>query len=135
MTAADLAGRYLLAPKQRSGTNGPLTLAVRNGAICYRDEIVEARRDTTIIIHPLTDARHVLPLDKRNELAVAHPGLQLTISSYNPGYQGAVKDLEESTKQRFVALIQLSAGGRRSRDRGARGRGRAGVGRVAGRGR
>jgi nitric oxide reductase NorQ protein len=103
MTAADLAGRYLLAAHGTVWHDGPLTLAVRGGAICYLDEIVEARQDTTVIIHPLTDARRVLPLDKKNELVQAHPDFQLTIS-YNPGYQSAVKDLKESTKQRFVAI-------------------------------
>ena len=103
MTAADLAGRYLLAPEGTVWHDGPLTLAVRRGAICYLDEIVEARQDTTVVIHPLTDARRVLPLDKRNELVEAHADFQLTIS-YNPGYQSAVKDLKESTKQRFVAI-------------------------------
>ncbi len=103
MTAADLAGRYLLAPEGTVWHDGPLTLAVRHGAICYLDEIVEARQDTTVVIHPLTDARRALPLDKRNELIHAHPDFQLTIS-YNPGYQNAVKDLKESTKQRFVAI-------------------------------
>jgi nitric oxide reductase NorQ protein len=103
MTAADLAGRYLLAPSGTVWHDGPLTLAVRNGAICYLDEIVEARQDTTVVIHPLTDARRILPLDKHNELVAAHPDFQLTIS-YNPGYQSAVKDLKESTKQRFIAI-------------------------------
>jgi nitric oxide reductase NorQ protein len=103
MTAADLAGRYLLAPTGTVWHDGPLTLAVRNGAICYLDEIVEARQDTTVVIHPLTDARRILPLEKRNELVRAHADFQLTIS-YNPGYQSAVKDLKESTKQRFVAI-------------------------------
>ena len=103
MTAADLAGRYLLAPEGTVWHDGPLTLAVRHGAICYLDEIVEARQDTTVVIHPLTDARRILPLDKRNEQVDAHADFQLTIS-YNPGYQNAVKDLKESTKQRFVAI-------------------------------
>ncbi len=103
MTAADLAGRYLLAPEGTVWHDGPLTLAVRQGAICYLDEIVEARQDTTVVIHPLTDARRMLPLDKKNELVAAHPDFQLTIS-YNPGYQSAVKDLKELTKQRFVAV-------------------------------
>ena len=103
MTAADLAGRFLLAPEGTVWHDGPLTLAVRHGAICYLDEIVEARQDTTVVIHPVTDARRVLPLDKRNELVKAHDDFQLTIS-YNPGYQNAVKDLKESTKQRFVAI-------------------------------
>ncbi|MGO9700044.1 MAG: CbbQ/NirQ/NorQ/GpvN family protein [Xanthobacteraceae bacterium] len=103
MTAADLAGRYLLAPEGTVWHDGPLTLAVRHGAICYLDEIVEARQDTTVVIHPLTDARRMLPLEKKNELVSAHPDFQLVIS-YNPGYQSAVKDLKESTKQRFVGI-------------------------------
>jgi nitric oxide reductase NorQ protein len=103
MTAADLAGRYLLEPQGTVWHDGPLTLAVRFGAVCYLDEIVEARQDTTVIIHPLTDARRILPLEKHNEIVPAHEDFQLTIS-YNPGYQSAVKDLKESTKQRFVAI-------------------------------
>jgi len=78
-------------------------LAVRHGAICYLDEIVEARQDTTVVIHPLTDARRVLPLEKKGELVHAHPDFQLVIS-YNPGYQNIMKDLKQSTKQRFGAL-------------------------------
>jgi nitric oxide reductase NorQ protein len=103
MTAADLAGRYLLEPGGTVWHDGPLTLAVRYGAVCYLDEIVEARQDTTVVIHPLTDARRILPLEKHNEIVPAHSDFQLTIS-YNPGYQSAVKDLKESTKQRFVAI-------------------------------
>jgi nitric oxide reductase NorQ protein len=103
MTAADLVGRFLLVPGETVWHDGPLTLAVRNGAICYIDEIVEARQDTTVVIHPLTDARRVLPLEKNNELITAHEDFQLVIS-YNPGYQSAVKDLKESTKQRFVGI-------------------------------
>jgi nitric oxide reductase NorQ protein len=103
MTAADLAGRFLLAPAGTVWHDGPLTLAVRAGAICYLDEIVEARQDTTVVIHPLTDSRRMLPLEKKNELVPAHTDFELVIS-YNPGYQGAVKDLKESTKQRFVAI-------------------------------
>src|SRR6201997_3308431 len=103
MTAADLAGRYLLEPTGTVWHDGPLTLAVRHGAICYLDEIVEARQDTTVVIHPLTDARRMLPLEKKSELVAAHPDFQLVIS-YNPGYQSVVKDLKESTKQRFVAI-------------------------------
>jgi nitric oxide reductase NorQ protein len=103
MTAADLAGRYLLEPTGTVWHDGPLTLAVRFGAICYLDEIVEARQDTTVVIHPLTDARRILPLEKHNEIVPAHPDFQLTVS-YNPGYQSAVKDLKESTKQRFIAI-------------------------------
>ena len=103
MTASDLAGRYLLEPDGTVWHDGPLTMAVRYGAICYLDEIVEARQDTTVVIHPLTDDRRVLPLEKRGELVRAHPDFQLVIS-YNPGYQSVLKDLKESTKQRFGAM-------------------------------
>ena len=103
MTAADLAGRFLLTAEGTVWHDGPLTLAVRHGAICYLDEIVEARQDTTVLIHPLTDSRRVLPLDRRGEMIQAHPDFLLVVS-YNPGYQSAVKDLKESTKQRFVAM-------------------------------
>jgi nitric oxide reductase NorQ protein len=100
MTASDLVGRFLLDASGTVWHDGPLTLAVRHGAICYLDEIVEARQDTTVVIHPLTDDRRILPLEKRNELVRAHPDFQLVIS-YNPGYQSVLKDLKESTKQRF----------------------------------
>ncbi|GGC46929.1 CbbQ/NirQ/NorQ/GpvN family protein [Chelatococcus reniformis] len=103
MTAADLVGRYLLDSDGTHWKDGPLTEAVRGGAICYLDEIVEARQDTTVVIHPLTDERRVLPLEKKNELVEAHEAFFLVIS-YNPGYQSAVKDLKESTKQRFAAI-------------------------------
>ena len=103
MTAADLVGRYLLDAQGTMWHDGPLTLAVRHGAICYLDEIVEARQDTTVIIHPLTDDRRILPLEKKGELVAAHPDFQLVIS-YNPGYQSVLKDLKESTKQRFGAI-------------------------------
>jgi len=103
MTASDLVGRYLLDADGTRWQDGPLTLAVRYGAICYLDEVVEARQDTTVVIHPLTDARRVLPLEKKNELVSAHPDFQLVIS-YNPGYQSILKDLKQSTKQRFGAL-------------------------------
>jgi nitric oxide reductase NorQ protein len=103
MTAADLAGRFLLTGGRTEWHDGPLTQAVRGGAICYIDEIVEARQDTTVLIHPLTDARRMLPLERHNEMVQAHPDFLLVIS-YNPGYQSAVKDLKESTKQRFVAI-------------------------------
>jgi nitric oxide reductase NorQ protein len=103
MTASDLVGRYLLDAQGTHWQDGPLTLAVRYGAICYLDEVVEARQDTTVVIHPLTDARRVLPLEKKNELVHAHPDFQLVIS-YNPGYQSILKDLKQSTKQRFGAL-------------------------------
>jgi len=103
MTASDLVGRFLLDAAGTVWHDGPLTLAVRYGAICYLDEIVEARQDTTVVIHPLTDDRRILPLEKKNELVKAHPDFQLVIS-YNPGYQSVIKDLKESTKQRFAAL-------------------------------
>ena len=103
MTASDLVGRYLLDAEGTRWQDGPLTLAVRYGGICYLDEVVEARQDTTVVIHPLTDARRVLPLEKKNELVHAHPDFQLVIS-YNPGYQSILKDLKQSTKQRFGAL-------------------------------
>jgi nitric oxide reductase NorQ protein len=103
MTGADLVGRYLLDADGTRWHDGPLTLAVRHGAICYLDEIVEARQDTTVLVHPLTDARRVLPIDKLNELVHAHADFQLVIS-YNPGYQSVLKDLKESTKQRFCAV-------------------------------
>jgi nitric oxide reductase NorQ protein len=83
--------------------DGPLTLAVRVGAICYLDEVVEARQDTIVVIHPLTDDRRVLPVEKTGELVEAAPGFQLVVS-YNPGYQHAIKDLKPSTRQRFVAV-------------------------------
>lgn len=103
MTASDLVGRYLLGADGTHWQDGPLTLAVRHGGICYLDEIVEARQDTTVIIHALTDDRRILPLEKKGELVRAHPDFQLVIS-YNPGYQTVLKDLKESTKQRFCAL-------------------------------
>lgn len=103
MTAADLVGRYLLDANGTHWHDGPLTLAVRHGAICYLDEVVEARQDTTVVIHPLTDARRQLPLDKKGELVQAHPDFQLVVS-YNPGYQSHSKDLKQSTRQRFLAM-------------------------------
>ncbi len=103
MTASDLVGRYLLDANGTRWLDGPLTTAARIGAICYLDEIVEARQDTTVVIHPLTDHRRVLPLDKKGELIEAHPDFQLVIS-YNPGYQSLMKDLKQSTKQRFTAF-------------------------------
>ena len=103
MTASDLVGRYLLDSEGTRWHDGPLTLATRYGAICYLDEIVEARQDTTVVIHSLTDERRILPLEKKNEVVAAHPDFQLVIS-YNPGYQSVLKDLKESTKQRFGAI-------------------------------
>ena len=103
MTASDLVGRYLLDANGTRWLDGPLTVAARIGAICYLDEIVAARQDTTVVIHPLTDHRRTLPLDKKGELVDAHPDFQLVIS-YNPGYQSLMKDLKQSTKQRFTGL-------------------------------
>ena len=103
MTASDLVGRYLLDADGTRWLDGPLTTAARIGAICYLDEVVEARQDTTVVIHPLTDHRRTLPLDKKGELVRAHPDFQLVIS-YNPGYQSLMKDLKQSTKQRFAAF-------------------------------
>lgn len=103
MTASDLVGRFLLDVSGTHWQDGPLTLAVRYGAICYLDEVVEARQDTTVVIHPLTDTRRMMPLDKKNETVGAHADFQLVVS-YNPGYQSVLKDLKQSTKQRFGAL-------------------------------
>ena len=103
MTASDLIGRFLLDSAGTRWQDGPLTVAARYGAICYLDEVVEARQDTVVVIHPLTDTRRSLPLDKKGELMHAHPDFQLVIS-YNPGYQSLMKDLKQSTKQRFGAL-------------------------------
>lgn len=103
MTASDLVGRFLLDKDGTRWQDGPLTTAARIGGICYLDEVVEARQDTTVVIHPLTDHRRTLPLDKKGELISAHPDFQLVIS-YNPGYQSLMKDLKQSTKQRFGAM-------------------------------
>jgi len=103
MTASDLVGRFLLDATGTKWHDGPLTVAARIGAICYLDEVVEARQDTTVVIHPLTDHRRQLPLEKKGELVSAHPDFQLVIS-YNPGYQSLMKDLKQSTKQRFGAI-------------------------------
>lgn len=103
MTASDLVGRFLLDANGTRWQDGPLATAARHGAICYLDEVVEARQDTTVVIHPLTDNRRILPLEKKGELVHAHPDFQVVIS-YNPGYQSLMKDLKQSTKQRFGAL-------------------------------
>ena len=103
LSASDLTGRYLIRGGETVWVDGPLTTAVRLGAICYLDEIVEARQDTVVVMHPLTDDRRILPIEKTGELLEAAPGFQLVIS-YNPGYQHAVKDLKPSTRQRFVSL-------------------------------
>ncbi|OQX06273.1 MAG: AAA family ATPase [Desulfobacteraceae bacterium IS3] len=101
--ASDLIGRYLLKNDETVWNDGPLTTAVRIGAICYLDEIVEARKDTTVVIHPLSDDRRTLAIDKKGETVHAHPDFLLVIS-YNPGYQSVLKDLKQSTRQRFVSL-------------------------------
>lgn len=101
--ASDLLGRYLLQHEETVWVDGPLTQAVRMGAICYLDEIVEARKDTTVVIHPLTDDRRMLSIDKKGEVLLAHPDFMLVIS-YNPGYQSVLKDLKQSTRQRFVGM-------------------------------
>lgn len=103
LTATDMVGRFLLQGDETVWQDGPLTRAVRSGAICYLDEIVEARKDTTVLIHSLTDHRRLLPIDKTGELLAAHPDFLLVIS-YNPGYQSVLKDLKTSTRQRFVSL-------------------------------
>jgi len=103
MTASDLVGRYLLDASGTRWQDGPLTVAARIGAICYLDEIVEARADTIVVIHPLADHRRQLPLEKKGELLNAHADFQLVIS-YNPGYQSMMKDLKQSTRQRFGGI-------------------------------
>ncbi len=103
LTASDLIGRFLVRHDGTAWQDGPLTRAVREGAICYLDEVVEARQDTVVVLHPLTDYRRMLPIDKTGETIEAAPGFQLVVS-YNPGYQRMLKDLKPSTRQRFVAL-------------------------------
>jgi nitric oxide reductase NorQ protein len=103
LTASDLVGRYLLEGDSTRWIDGPLTRAVKAGAICYLDEVVEARKDTTVLIHPLTDHRRILPIEKRGQVLEARDGFTLVIS-YNPGYQSALKDLKHSTRQRFIAI-------------------------------
>ncbi|WP_137937151.1 CbbQ/NirQ/NorQ/GpvN family protein [Chitinivorax sp. B] len=103
LTAADLVGRHLIGDGQTYWADGPLTRAVRQGAICYLDEIVEARKDTTVVLHPLTDDRRVLPIERTGEQLQAPDEFMLVVS-YNPGYQNLLKSLKPSTRQRFVAL-------------------------------
>jgi len=103
LTGSDLVGRYLIKGDDTVWIDGPLSQAVRRGAVCYLDEIVEARKDTIVLIHPLTDHRRILPVDKRGEILEAHEDFLLVIS-YNPGYQSVLKDLKPSTRQRFVAI-------------------------------
>ena len=103
LTAADLTGRYLLKGGDTVWADGPLTAAVRGGGICYLDEVVEARKDVTVVLHPLTDDRRILPLDRTGETLAAPDDFMLVVS-YNPGYQSVLKQLKPSTRQRFVAI-------------------------------
>ena len=103
LTAADLVGRHLIGDGATYWSDGPLTRAVREGGICYLDEVVEARKDTTVVLHPLADDRRVLPIDRTGELIEAPPSFMLIVS-YNPGYQNLMKGLKPSTRQRFVSL-------------------------------
>ena len=103
LTASDLVGRYLLEGEETKWIDGPLTRSVKAGAICYLDEVVEARKDTTVLIHPLTDHRRILPIEKKSQLLQARDGFLLVIS-FNPGYQSALKDLKQSTRQRFISI-------------------------------
>ncbi len=103
LSTSDLVGRFLIKGGETLWMDGPLTMAVRQGAICYLDEIVEARKDTTVVIHPLADDRRCLPVEKKGELIQAPAEFMLAVS-YNPGYQSVLKDLKPSTRQRFVAI-------------------------------
>ena len=103
LTAADLVGRYLIGHNTTYWSDGPLTRAVREGAICYLDEVVEARKDTTVVLHPLTDDRRILPIERTGECLSAPPEFMLVVS-YNPGYQNLLKNLKPSTRQRFLAI-------------------------------
>ena len=124
LTAADLTGRWLLKGGETVWADGPLTRAVREGGICYLDEVVEARKDVTVVLHPLTDDRRVLPLERTGELLRAPAGFMLVVS-YNPGYQNILKSLKPSTRQRFLAVelglpaARAGAGDRRRRERPA----------------
>ncbi|WP_308873191.1 CbbQ/NirQ/NorQ/GpvN family protein [Thiothrix subterranea] len=103
LSAADLVGRHLIGDGETYWNDGPLTRAVREGAICYLDEVVEARKDTTVILHPLSDNRRILPIERTGETLHAPPEFMLVVS-YNPGYQNLLKGMKPSTRQRFVAL-------------------------------
>jgi nitric oxide reductase NorQ protein len=103
LTSGDLVGRYLIQGNETVWMDGPLALAVKAGGFCYLDEIVEARKDTTVVIHPLSDNRRILPMEKKGEVLTAAPEFML-ILSFNPGYQSIMKDLKPSTRQRFVSL-------------------------------
>jgi len=103
LSAADLVGRHLIDENGTYWQDGPLTKAVRNGGICYLDEIIEARKDTTVVLHSLADYRRVLPIDRTGEVIEAHPDFMLVVS-YNPGYQNVLKGMKPSTKQRFISM-------------------------------
>jgi nitric oxide reductase NorQ protein len=103
LSAADLIGRFLLKGGETEWVDGPLTKAVREGAICYLDEVVEARKDVTVVLHPLTDDRRILPIERTGEVLEAGPSFML-VASYNPGYQNILKTLKPSTRQRFLAI-------------------------------
>ena len=103
LTAADLVGRHLIVDGQTVWSDGPLTRAVREGGICYLDEVVEARKDTTVVLHPLADDRRILPIDRTGEQLAAPPSFMLVVS-YNPGYQNFLKGMKPSTRQRFISL-------------------------------
>ena len=103
LSATDLVGRHLISESGTYWSDGPLTRAVREGAICYLDEVVEARKDTTVVLHPLTDDRRILPLERTGEILHAPPEFMLVVS-YNPGYQNLLKGMKPSTRQRFVAV-------------------------------
>ena len=103
LSASDLIGRYLLKGGETEWVDGPLTRAVRDGAICYLDEVVEARKDVTVVLHPLTDDRRILPIERTGEMLDAGPHFML-VASYNPGYQNILKTLKPSTRQRFLAI-------------------------------
>ena len=122
LTTADLVGRFLLQGGETVWVDGPLTRAVRDGAICYLDEVVEARQDTTVVLHPLADHRRQLPIDRLGVTLDAAPGFCLVVS-YNPGYQSVLKDLKDSTRQRMVA-IELDFPPADGRGEGRRARGR-----------
>ena len=131
LTAADLTGRYLLKGGDTVWVDGPLTKAVREGAICYLDEVVEARKDVTVVLHPVTDDRRMLPLERTGELLHAPPEFMLVVS-YNPGYQNILKTLKPSTRQRFLAIeFGFPGRGRGSGDRGLRERSTEGAVRAA----
>lgn len=112
LSASDLIGRYLLKGGETEWVDGPLTRAVREGAICYLDEVVEARKDVTVVLHPLTDDRRILPIERTGETIAAGPNFML-VASYNPGYQNIMKTLKPSTRQRFLAIeFDFPAAGR-----------------------